>query len=78
MAYGELASMFPDRSGAEVVYLEQVSSAGNHHWSPSDMAQQAYPRPRFFVPIAFAVTSVLLSFVVSKILSVEQCIDRTH
>ncbi|KZV68282.1 amino acid transporter [Peniophora sp. CONT] len=45
MAYGELASMFPDRSGAEVVYLEQ-----------------AYPRPRYFVPIAFAVTSVLLSF----------------
>jgi hypothetical protein len=46
LLYSELASMFPNRSGAEVVYLEQ-----------------AYPRPRFLVPIAFAVTSVLLSFV---------------
>ncbi|KAA1467530.1 amino acid transporter [Dentipellis sp. KUC8613] len=45
LAYSELASMFPQRSGAEVVYLEQ-----------------AYPRPRFLVPTAFAVTSVLLSF----------------
>ncbi|TFY78697.1 hypothetical protein EWM64_g5317 [Hericium alpestre] len=44
LAYTELASMFPQRSGAEVVFLEQ-----------------AYPRPRFLVPVAFAVTSVLLS-----------------
>ncbi|KLO17392.1 amino acid transporter [Schizopora paradoxa] len=43
--YSELASMFPNRSGAEVVYLEQ-----------------AYPRPKFLVPISFAVTTVLLSF----------------
>ncbi|EJD06899.1 amino acid transporter [Fomitiporia mediterranea MF3/22] len=43
--YSELASMFPNRSGAEVVYLEQ-----------------AYPRPRFLVPVSFAVTTVLLSF----------------
>lgn len=42
----ELASMFPNRSGAEVVYLEQ-----------------AYPRPKFLVPISYAVTTVLLSFV---------------
>ncbi|KAH7929614.1 amino acid transporter [Leucogyrophana mollusca] len=45
MLYSELAGMFPNRSGAEVVYLEK-----------------AYPRPRFFVPVTFAVTSVLLSF----------------
>jgi amino acid transporter len=44
-AYTELASFFPERSGAEVVFLEQ-----------------AYPRPRFFVPVAFAMISVLLSF----------------
>ncbi|KAJ8580463.1 amino acid transporter [Rhizopogon salebrosus TDB-379] len=44
MVYSEYASMFPKRSGAEVVYLEQ-----------------AYPRPRLFVPVTFAVTSVLLS-----------------
>ena len=43
--YLELASYFPNRSGAEVVYLEQ-----------------AYPRPKHFFPIAFAVQSVLLSF----------------
>lgn len=41
----ELASYFPNRSGAEVVYLEQ-----------------AYPRPKHFFPIAFAVQSVVLSF----------------
>lgn len=46
MVYSEYASMFPKRSGAEVVYLEQ-----------------AYPRPKFLVPIMFAVTSVLLSCV---------------
>ncbi|KAJ6438150.1 high affinity methionine permease [Purpureocillium lavendulum] len=43
--YLEYASYFPNRSGSEVVYLEQ-----------------AYPRPRFFLPIAFAVQSVILSF----------------
>lgn len=43
--YTELATFFPNRSGAEVVYLEQ-----------------AYPRPRYLIPVAFAVQSVLLSF----------------
>ncbi|CAJ2508920.1 Uu.00g139460.m01.CDS01 [Anthostomella pinea] len=43
--YLELASYFPNRSGSEVVYLEQ-----------------AYPRPKHFFPIAFAVYSVILSF----------------
>ncbi|RYP67944.1 hypothetical protein DL771_006977 [Monosporascus sp. 5C6A] len=41
----ELASYFPNRSGAEVVYLEQ-----------------AYPRPKHFFPVAFAVQSVIISF----------------
>ncbi|KAI9511833.1 amino acid/polyamine transporter I [Russula earlei] len=45
LSYTELASYFPRRSGAEVVFLEQ-----------------AYPRPRFFVPTTFAITTVLLSF----------------
>lgn len=48
LCYTELASFFPRRSGAEVVYLEQ-----------------AYPRPRFFVPTTFAITAVLLSYVYS-------------
>jgi hypothetical protein len=43
--YLEYASYFPNRSGSEVVYLEQ-----------------AFPRPKYFFPIAFAVQSVLLSF----------------
>ncbi|PPQ69810.1 hypothetical protein CVT25_009747 [Psilocybe cyanescens] len=47
--YSELASMFPNRSGAEVVYLEQ-----------------AYPRPRFLVSTAFAVTAILTSFSASN------------
>jgi amino acid transporter len=43
--YLEFASYFPNRSGSEVVYLEQ-----------------AYPRPRWFFPTAFAFQSVALSF----------------
>ncbi|ROT37599.1 high-affinity methionine permease [Sodiomyces alkalinus F11] len=43
--YLELTAYFPNRSGGEVVYLEQ-----------------AYPRPKHFFPVAFAVQSVLLSF----------------
>ncbi|KAH6974456.1 amino acid permease-domain-containing protein [Ilyonectria sp. MPI-CAGE-AT-0026] len=43
--YLELASYFPNRSGSEVVYLEQ-----------------AYPRPKHFFPVTFAIQSVLLSF----------------
>lgn len=43
--YLELASYFPNRSGSEVVYLEQ-----------------AYPRPKHFFPVTFAVQSVILSF----------------
>lgn len=46
LSYTELASFFPGRSGAQVVFLEH-----------------AYPRPRFFVPITFAISSVLLSYV---------------
>jgi hypothetical protein len=43
--YLEYLAYFPNRSGSEVVYLEQ-----------------AYPRPRFLFPIAFAFQSVVLSF----------------
>ncbi|KAF9630239.1 Amino acid/polyamine transporter I [Lasiodiplodia theobromae] len=53
--YLELASYFPSRSGAEVVYLEQ-----------------AYPRPRYFFPTAFAVQSVLLSFSSSNAIVLAQ------
>ncbi|KAF6829599.1 high affinity methionine permease [Colletotrichum musicola] len=43
--YLEFASYFPNRSGSEVVYLEQ-----------------AYPRPKWLFPTAFAFQSVALSF----------------
>lgn len=43
--YLEFASYFSNRSGSEVVYLEQ-----------------AYPRPKWFFPTAFAFQSVILSF----------------
>ncbi|KDQ19268.1 hypothetical protein BOTBODRAFT_142885 [Botryobasidium botryosum FD-172 SS1] len=57
--YNELASMFPKRSGAEVVYLEQ-----------------AYPNPRLFVPITFAMTSVLLNFsAVNSIVFAQYMLD---
>jgi amino acid transporter len=47
--YLEYASYFPNRSGSEVVYLEQ-----------------AFPRPRYFFPLTFAVQTVLLSFSASN------------
>lgn len=56
--YLELASYFPNRSGSEVVYLEQ-----------------AYPRPKHFFPIAFAVQSVLLSFSSSNAIGMAQLLD---
>ncbi|KAF3764180.1 amino acid transporter [Cryphonectria parasitica EP155] len=43
--YLEFASYFSNRSGSEVVYLEQ-----------------AYPRPRWLFPTAFAFQTVILSF----------------
>lgn len=43
--YLEYMAYFPNRSGSEVVYLEQ-----------------AYPRPKYFFPTAFAFQSVVLSF----------------
>ncbi|KAJ7271280.1 amino acid permease-domain-containing protein [Mycena haematopus] len=47
--YLELASMFPHRAGAEVVYLEQ-----------------AYRRPKYFFPAAFAAITVILEFSASN------------
>ncbi|KAJ7182389.1 amino acid/polyamine transporter I [Mycena crocata] len=47
--YLELASMYPKRAGAEVVYLEQ-----------------AYRRPKYFFPAAFAAITVLLEFSASN------------
>lgn len=43
--YLEFASYFSNRSGSEVVYLEQ-----------------AYPRPKWLFPTAFAFQTIVLSF----------------
>lgn len=43
--YTELASYYPTRAGAEVVYLEK-----------------AYRKPRYLLPVTFALQTVLLSF----------------
>ncbi|KAK2623572.1 hypothetical protein QTJ16_007126 [Diplocarpon rosae] len=45
LVYLELASYFPNRSGGEVVYLEQ-----------------GWPRPKYFLPTAFAAYKVIFSF----------------
>ncbi|PBP18189.1 high affinity methionine permease [Diplocarpon rosae] len=45
LVYLELASYFPNRSGGEVVYLEQ-----------------GWPRPKYFLPTAFAAFKVIFSF----------------
>lgn len=47
--YTEFASLYPSRSGGEVVYLEK-----------------AYPRPKFMVPVTFAICTVLLSYSASN------------
>ncbi|KAF4981693.1 hypothetical protein FZEAL_2580 [Fusarium zealandicum] len=57
--YLEFASYFPNRSGSEVVYLEQ-----------------AYPRPKHFFPIAFAVQSVALSFSSSNAIVLSRYVWR--
>ncbi|KAJ9161570.1 High-affinity methionine permease [Coniochaeta hoffmannii] len=59
--YLEFASYFPNRSGSEVVYLEQ-----------------AYPRPRWFFPTAFAVQTVILSFSSSNAIVLAQYLFRIN
>ena len=66
--YLEFATYFPHRSGAEVVYLEKVQLM-HRYIEFADSRIQAYPRPRFLMPIAFAVQSVLLSFSSSNAIS---------
>ena len=68
--YNELASMFPRRSGGDVVFLvsrKKISSLQQTLLVKGvndnlRFKEQAYPRPRFLVPTTFAISSVLLSF----------------
>ena len=57
--YLEFASYFPNRSGSEVVYLEQ-----------------AFPRPKYFFPLTFAVQTVVLSFSASNAIVLSQYLWR--
>lgn len=59
--YLEYAAYFPNRSGSEVVYLEQ-----------------AFPRPVYLFPIAFAVQSVILSFSASNAIVLAQYLFRIN
>lgn len=59
--YLEYASYFPNRSGSEVVYLEQ-----------------AFPRPRYFFPLTFAVQTVLLSFSASNAIVLSQYLFKVN
>ncbi|KAL1901117.1 hypothetical protein Sste5346_002184 [Sporothrix stenoceras] len=59
--YLEFAAYFPNRSGAETVYLEQ-----------------AYPRPRFLFPVAFAFQTVVLSFSSSNSIVLAQYLFKAN
>ena len=59
--YLEFAAYFPNRSGSEVVYLEQ-----------------AYPRPRYFFPLTFAVQTVALSFSASNAIVLSEYLWKVN
>jgi amino acid transporter len=59
--YLEFASYFPNRSGSEVVYLEQ-----------------AYPRPKYFFPLTFAVQTVALSFSASNAIVLAEYLYKAN
>ncbi|KAK4110176.1 hypothetical protein N656DRAFT_714456 [Canariomyces notabilis] len=59
--YLEYAAYFPNRSGSEVVYLEQ-----------------AYPRPKWLIPTAFAFQSVALSFSSGNAIVLAQYLFRIN
>lgn len=44
------------------VYLEYASYFPNRSGSEVAYLEQAFPRPRYFMPVAFAAVSVILSF----------------
>lgn len=48
------------------VYLELAAYFPNRSGSETVYLEQAYPRPKHFFPIAFAVQSVILSFSASN------------
>jgi len=61
VVYLEFASYFPNRSGSEVVYLEQ-----------------AFPRPKYFFPLTFAVQTVVLSFSASNAIVLSEYLWKVN
>jgi amino acid transporter len=58
------------------VYLEFASYFPNRSGSEAVYLEQAYPRPKFLFPIAFAVQSVLISFSASNAIVLSRYIWR--
>jgi amino acid transporter len=58
------------------VYLELGSYFPSRSGAEVVYLEQAYPRPRYFFPVAFAVQSVLLSFSSSNAIVLSQYIFR--
>lgn len=58
------------------VYLELGSYFPSRSGAEVVYLEQAYPRPRYFFPVAFAVQSVLLSFSSSNAIVLSQYIWR--
>ncbi|KAK6436792.1 hypothetical protein LTR95_007016 [Oleoguttula sp. CCFEE 5521] len=77
--YLELASYFPARSGMRNVIAYSSPMVGRLTiYSGAEVVylEQAFPRPRYFFPVAFAVQSVLLSFSSSNAIVLAQYIFR--
>jgi hypothetical protein len=58
------------------VYLELASYFPNRSGSEAVYLEQAYPRPKYLFPIAFAVQSVILSFSASNAIVLSRYIWR--
>lgn len=60
------------------VYLEYASYFPNRSGSEAVYLEQAFPRPRYFFPIAFAVQSVILSFSSGNAIGTMMMLDWVH
>jgi amino acid transporter len=58
------------------VYLELGSYFPSRSGAEVVYLEQAYPRPRYFFPVAFAVQSVILSFSSSNAIVLSQYVFR--
>lgn len=59
------------------VYLEYAAYFPNRSGSEVAYLEQAYPCPKYFFPVAFAVQSVILSFSSSNAIGRSRLVDHT-